>query len=115
MYIHENAQVHPTAIIGPNVTIAADVRIKAGVRVRNSIILESVTLHKHSCIIDSIIGWNSVIGPWARIEGDYNSTEENPISILGLTVKVAAETYLRKVIVVSHKEIVENSKNTIIL
>jgi mannose-1-phosphate guanylyltransferase len=115
VFIHENAKVHESAVIGPNVTIAADVRVKAGVRIRNSIILESVTLHAHSCIIDSIIGWNSIIGPWARVEGDSQSNDENPISILGLTVKVAAEVYLRKVIVISYKEIGESQKNAIIL
>jgi hypothetical protein len=73
--------------IGPNVSIAAGVRIGAGARVANSIILDqveikvpstlcpvpfSLDLHEchqgDACVLNSIIGWNSVIGRWTRVE-----------------------------------------------
>ena len=35
-----------------------------GVRVRESIILGNTVLQNHSCVLYSIIGWNSVVGSW---------------------------------------------------
>ena len=55
--------------LGPNVSIGFGVTIGAGVRVRESIILGNSVVQNHSCILYSIIGWNSTIGPWVRIEG----------------------------------------------
>ena len=43
--------------------------VGAGVRVRESIILGAANIGDHTLILYSIIGWNSVIGSWSRIEG----------------------------------------------
>jgi mannose-1-phosphate guanylyltransferase len=51
------------------VTIGAHVKVGDGTRIINSIILEDVIIEPHAVIINSIIGWTSVIGSWARIEG----------------------------------------------
>ena len=56
-------------MIGPNVTIGAQVKVGDGARIKNSIILEDVVIHPHAVVLHSIIGWTSVIGSWARIEG----------------------------------------------
>lgn len=67
--IHPTAEIHPGAKIGPNVTIGAHARIGDGARIINTIILEDVVIQPHAVVINSIIGWTTVIGSWARIEG----------------------------------------------
>jgi NDP-sugar pyrophosphorylase family protein len=56
--------------IGPGVTIAA------GVRIRDSIVLGSASIGEHAYVCHSIVGWNSSIGTWARVEGTPN--DPNP-------------------------------------
>ena len=50
---------------------------KPGVRVRESIILGNSVLQNHSCILHSIVGWNSVIGSGVRIEGTPSDPDPN--------------------------------------
>jgi len=68
-YIDPTATIDPTAKVGPNVAIGPGVRIGEGVRVKDAIIMEGSTLEKHSCVLNSIVGTNCHIGPWARVEG----------------------------------------------
>jgi len=75
------------------VTIGAGAKIGAGVRISNSIILDGVEvmvtcsfyIYKNSkpstYISNSIIGWNSVIGRWARIVG-LSGSEKAPSGIV---------------------------------
>lgn len=74
-FIHPTADIHPTAVLGPNVSIGAYVKIHEGVRVVNSIVLEDAEIQAHSVIINSMVGWNSKVGPWCRIEGTLFSDE----------------------------------------
>ena len=69
VFIHPSALVHPSATLGPNVSIGKNVTIGAGVRVKESIILGNAAIQDHSCVLYSIVGWNSTIGSWCRIEG----------------------------------------------
>lgn len=55
--------------MGDNVTIGRNVKVGAGVRIKNSIILDGVEVKDRAFIVNSIIGWNSVICQWCRIEG----------------------------------------------
>ena len=57
------------AKIGPNVTIGAEVKVGEGARIVNSIILEDAMINPHAVVMHAIIGWTSVIGSWARVEG----------------------------------------------
>ena len=81
--IHPTAEVHHTAILGPNVSIGAKAKIRAGCRVLNSIILEDAEIQENSYISCSLVGWNSKVGPWCRLEGSMvrkfteQSTQEN--------------------------------------
>lgn len=47
----------------------AGVVIHAGVRIRESIILENSVIDEHTLIIHAIVGKDSKIGKWARVEG----------------------------------------------
>ena len=67
--IHPTAEVHHTAILGPNVSIGAKAKIRAGCRIQNSIILEDAEIQQNSFITCSLVGWNSKVGPWCRLEG----------------------------------------------
>ena len=56
-------------MLGPNVTVSAGVVIGGGVRIRESIILEDATIQEHCCVLYSIVGWNTILGAYVRIEG----------------------------------------------
>ena len=73
-WIDASVEIHPTAKIGPNVMISPHCKIGEGVRLKNCILLPDVVIQPHACVMHSIIGWTSVIGSWARIEGivDYS-------------------------------------------
>jgi len=133
--IHPTARVDPTAVIGPNVTVSAGVVIAGGVRIRESIILENATINEHCCILYSIVGWNTVVGAYVRIEGTpvdpdpnkpfakvdckslFNDEGQlNPaITILGSNVVVPPEVIIYNTIVLPHKALNASYKNQIIL
>jgi len=135
VYIHKTARIHPTAVIGPNVSIGKNAVVGAGVRIKESIILPGVTLQDHCCILHSIVGWNSTVGTWARVEGTpigpnpnmpfaklinkplFNADGRlNPnITILGSKVQIPGEVVVLNSIVLPHKELSDSYKNQIIL
>uniref|UniRef100_A0A1I7VMZ1 NTP_transferase domain-containing protein n=1 Tax=Loa loa TaxID=7209 RepID=A0A1I7VMZ1_LOALO len=112
VFIDPTAEVHPSAKIGPNVSIGAKAKIAAGVRVRETIVLAEAIINEHACVLHSVIGWRSVVGAWARIEGTPISPNPNipfakldnkplfnidgrlnpSLTILGSDVHVPAET-----------------------
>ena len=89
VFIDKSADVHPEAKIGPNVTIGPNAVVKRGARIRNAIVLDNAVIggisnfcrstasfHKiyikfseHAVVLDSIIGWESSLGSWCRVEG----------------------------------------------
>ncbi|VDD91193.1 unnamed protein product [Enterobius vermicularis] len=135
VYIDPSAEVHPTAKIGPNVSIGANARIGFGVRVRESIVLGEAVLKEHCCVLHSVIGWRSVVGAWARVEGTPISPNPNipfakldnkplfnadgrltpSLTILGSDVHVPSETVILNSIVLPYKELSSSYKNQIIL
>ncbi|XP_062861619.1 mannose-1-phosphate guanyltransferase alpha-A isoform X2 [Trichomycterus rosablanca] len=134
VYIHPTAVIDPTAALGPNVSIGMGVTIGAGVRVRESIILHGATLQDHSCVLNSIIGWDSTIGRWARVEGTPSDPNPNDpyakmdsetlfregkltpsITILGCNVTIPSEVIILNSIVLPHKDLNRSFKNQIIL
>ncbi|KAG8186451.1 hypothetical protein JTE90_012370 [Oedothorax gibbosus] len=135
VFIHPTAVVHETAHLGPNVSIGKNVVIGAGVRIKESIVLGNATIHDHSLVLHSIIGWNSTVGSWARIEGTpcdpnpnkpfakmenvplfNNNGHLNPsITVLGSDVHVLAEVIVLNTIVLPHKDLSQSYKNEIIL
>ncbi|KTF79759.1 hypothetical protein cypCar_00027315 [Cyprinus carpio] len=134
VYIHPTSNIDPTAVIGPNVSIGTGVTIGAGVRVRESIILHGATLQDHSCVLNSIVGWDSTIGKWARVEGTPSDPNPNDpyskidsetlfrdgkltpsITILGCNVNIPSEVIILNSIVLPHKDLNRSFKNQIIL
>ena len=120
VHIDPTAEVDPTAKIGPNVTIGAGAHIGKGVRVSNAIILEGVILKDRCCILNAILGWNSSVGKWARVEGQLVYSQEvnasgEKMTIFGAGVNVYPEVLVQNSIVLPNKDLTESIRNTILL
>jgi len=135
VFVHPSAQVDPTAKLGPCVSIGPNVKIGPGVRVKNSIVLDNVTLKDHCCILNSIIGWHSIVGHWCRIEGTATKLDPNSphattdnfrlfdehgklrasVTILGRDVYVPDEVVILNSIVLPNKDMSWGLKNEILL
>ncbi|XP_064985280.1 uncharacterized protein LOC135625017 isoform X3 [Musa acuminata AAA Group] len=110
VFIHPSAKVHVTAKIGPNVSVSANARIGAGVRLISCIILDDVDIKENAVVINSIVGWKSSIGRWARVqgEGDYNAK-------LGITILVEDEVVVINSIILPNKTLSISVQEEIIL
>ena len=112
VYIHPTALVHPTAKIGPNVSIGPRVIIDRGVRIKNAIILDGTEIKNDSLVMNSIVGWDSKLGSWCRVQGEpvmaNRSDKSRNASILGKEVKVADEIVIRSCLVLPHKVDIKN-------
>lgn len=127
VYIHPSAKVDPTAVLGPNVTIDANCVIGEGVRIKESVILPGVRIKDNACVIDSIIGWNSTIGTWSRVEGSpvssnfedefitLNGVKKPSVTILSGDIHVFDEKCIRNCIVLPHKDLTNNYHNEIVM
>jgi mannose-1-phosphate guanylyltransferase len=135
VWIDPSASIHPTAKLGPNVSIGPNVKIGAGTRIRDAIVLDNVVIREQSCVLNSVIGWNSTIGKWSRVEGlPVNADPNDPsthlsqrplfntegklepnITVLGESVEVADEVFVLHCLVLPHKELDSDRKNEIIL
>ncbi|EGD75451.1 hypothetical protein PTSG_06524 [Salpingoeca rosetta] len=133
--IHPSARIHPSAKIGPNVTIGPYCTVEEGVRIKDSIVLKNCHVEKNACILNSIIGWSSVVRAWSRVEGSpVGADPNNPsthimqkalfnqegklepnISVLGEGVTVDEGRMLLHTLVLPNKEITRDHKNEIIL
>ncbi|KYQ92139.1 mannose-1-phosphate guanylyltransferase [Tieghemostelium lacteum] len=120
--IDPTATIDPTAKIGPDVYIGPNVKVGKGVRIVHSIILDSSEIKDHACILYSIIGWSSSVGPWARIEGIPNYTpflykedKRKGITIFGSGAQACGEVIVYNCIVMPHKQLDRNYTNEILL
>lgn len=97
--------------------------------------MKDAAIHAHSIVLNSIIGWNTVLRCWVRIEGtpsDPNPDKAtakmenhhlfndegklNPsITVLGANTHVFSGLMVLNSIVLPHKEIERSYRNEIIL
>jgi mannose-1-phosphate guanylyltransferase len=105
-YIHGgNVMIDPSATIGknckigPNVTIGPNVVIGDGVRLQRCVLLAGSKVKEHAWIKSTIVGWNSTVGRWARMEN---------VSVLGDDVSIGDEIYCNGASVLPHKSIKAN-------
>lgn len=100
-----NNIIDPTVVIGkdckigPDVSIGRGAVIGDGVRISNSVLLHRVKVNNYARCADTIVGWESSLGKWSRIENK---------SVVGEDVHVNDEVYLNGAIVLPHKEIKES-------
>ncbi|KAK7756320.1 hypothetical protein SLS62_001546 [Diatrype stigma] len=96
VFIHPTAHVDPTAKLGPNVSVGPRAHIGPGARVKESIVLEDAEIKHDACVLYSIVGWNSRVGAWARVEGTPTPVTSHTTSIVKNGVKVQSITILGK-------------------
>ncbi|KAG5125328.1 hypothetical protein JHK82_032065 [Glycine max] len=97
--VHETATIGEGCLIGPDVAIGPGCVVDSGVRLSRCTVMRGVRIKKHTCISNSIIGWHSTVGQWARVEN---------MTILGEDVHVCDEVYSNGGVVLPHKEIKSN-------
>jgi mannose-1-phosphate guanylyltransferase len=94
--VDESAVIGEGCLIGPNVTIGPNCVIHDGARLSHTTILEGVTIGSNSWIKNTIIGWQSSVGKWVRMENT---------SVLGQDVHIADELYINGGKILPHKSI----------
>ena len=92
----QTAEVDPTAVLGPNVVVGPGAKIGPGVRLQRCVVLSNAVIRDHAWIANSIIGWNSNVGRWVRVEN---------ITVLGDDVTIKDELYVNGASVLPHKSI----------
>ena len=97
--IDESVEIGKDCIIGPNVAIGKGCTIGDGVRLSNCVLLHRVKVKNYSRVADSIVGWGSSVGQWARIDNK---------AVIGEDVFVGDEIYLNGAVVLPHKDIKES-------
>ena len=89
--------------------------------------LDSAEIKANACVLHAIVGWESKIGAWARVEGTPTlATQHNTIivkggvklqsiTILAKDVHVGDEIRCQNVIILPHKEIKFDVSNEVIV
>jgi len=93
------------SLLGPDVEIGPDVVIGRGVRIKRSTLFKGTKVGSYAYINSSIVGWQSNIGDWARVDE----------CVFGDDVEVGKETSLKGVTVCPHKGVKEDTIDKIIL
>lgn len=97
--IDESSTIGNGCVIGPNVSIGKMCVIGDGVRLSNCVILHRVKVKNYARVADSIVGWGSSVGQWARIDNK---------AVIGEDVFMGDEIYLNGAIVLPHKDLKES-------
>lgn len=67
--VDATAKVHPNSVIGPDVVIGPGCVVEEGVRLKHTILLKNSKVRENSWVSETIVGWQSQIGRWVRVEG----------------------------------------------
>lgn len=97
--IHPTAKIGEDCVIGPFVSIGANVVVEAGARLKRCALFDGVRVQRNAWIDNSIVGWDSTVGRWVRMEG---------VSVLGRDVQIADELYINGAMILDHKGISES-------
>jgi mannose-1-phosphate guanylyltransferase len=97
--IHPTATVGAGCVLGPNVVVGPNCVVEDGARIKRCTLLQGTKVSAHAYLSSCIIGWNSAIGKWARVEGG---------AVFGEDVQVADETCINGSIILPHKGIKES-------
>ena len=97
--IDPSAKIGKKCRIGPNVTIGPNVVVGDGVRLQRCVLLAGSKVKDHAWVKSTIVGWNSSIGKWARLEN---------VSVLGDDVTIGDEIYVNGGSILPHKSIKQN-------
>jgi len=100
--VDPSAKIGANCRIGPNVVIGPDVVIEEGACIKRTTLLKGSTVKSHAWVSSCIIGWNSCVGQWARLENN---------AVLGEDVIVKEEIYINGGRVLPHKAIGESIRD----
>lgn len=100
VFIHSSAKIGKEAEIGPNCYIGQNVNVGAGTRILNSIVLGGCEIGDHCVIQNAIIGFNSSMGRWCRVEGQ---SEKHRVAILGVGSILEPEIHIYDCLVLPNK------------
>jgi len=92
--IADGVQIGAGCLIGPDVVIGPGVQIGDGVRLQRCCLMAGVEVSRGAYVDNSIVGWQSRIGEWARLQESC---------VLGEDVAVKPERFIRSMIVCPHK------------
>ncbi|KAM9189065.1 mannose-1-phosphate guanylyltransferase regulatory subunit alpha isoform 2-T2 [Mergus octosetaceus] len=130
LYLNQYSKTHPERLAQnkPGGPI-----IRGNVYIHPTASIDSTAVD-HTCVLNTIVGWDSTIGRWARVEGTPSDPNPNDpyakidseslfrdgrltpsITILGCSVTIPAEVVILNSIVLPHKELSRSCKNQIIL
>jgi mannose-1-phosphate guanylyltransferase len=110
--VHGCVLLHPSAVIGagaclgPNVTVGANSVIGPCARLQNAAVFERCSVGAGAFIAKAIVGWESRVGDWARVEAGC---------VFGCDVEVKPELVLHNVQVLPNKEVKESAANKILM
>lgn len=96
------------SVIGPDVTLGKGVVVGEGCRVLGSAILDNSKIQDYAYVSGSIIGWDSKVGKWSRVQ---------PMTVVGADVDIKPELCVNGAFVLPHKGIKQSvlEKGTIIM
>ena len=94
--VDSTAKIGKGCVIGPNVVVGPGVTIGDGVRIQNSVLMRGCSCKDYSFVKDSIIGWHSTVGKWARLDH---------VTILGEDVHIKDEIFTNGATVLPHKSV----------
>jgi len=96
--IHPSAKIGPDCLIGPYVSIGPNCIIEAGVRLKRCSLFDGARVQRNAWVDNAIIGWDSTVGRWVRMEG---------VTVLGRDVQIGDELYVNGAMILDHKGISE--------
>jgi mannose-1-phosphate guanylyltransferase len=98
--VDPSAKIGQGCRIGPSVVIGPNVIIEDGVCLSSSTVLRGAQICSHAWVQSSIIGWQSTVGKWVRMES---------VSVLGEDVIIQDELYVNGARILPHKNITVSS------
>lgn len=101
--VHPTAKIGNNCLIGPNVVVGPGCVVEDGVRLKDCTILDRAVVKKGAFVSTAIVGWESTVGCWCRLQGKGRDT-----TVLGKDVKVNDELTLIGVRVCPHKGVKES-------
>jgi len=100
--IHPSAKVDGSSVLGPNVVIGADCVVARGVRLQDTVVMSRCVIKAHAFVRMSIVGWQSIVGQWVRIEG---------VSVVAEDVQIKDEVFINESFILPHKNIATSIPN----
>lgn len=100
VYVHPSASVDVGCDIGPNCYIGRNVKVGKGTKIANSVILGGCEIGDFCVILHSIVGFNSTMDKWCRVEG---CSSEKKSTVIGVGTILESEVHIFDCLVLPNK------------